>query len=164
MRLLLIFILFCIAGVQFGFCYNKTNAEKENHAISCSEEIQNIVKDRKYICYEFGNTNLMLLIIDGESSCEVYYWDSNSVMSTATIEKTDIIKWALNDMPRELQDAEYIVNEDYPVIWHKLSIINGDTEVIVSSSRNEIVGCKDLVKRINKLKEYLVWLWINKFM
>ncbi|MDE7135744.1 MAG: hypothetical protein K2N91_03855 [Muribaculaceae bacterium] len=115
---------------------------------------------RKYICYEFGLSNLIdIYIAEGDSVCDVFILDGKGNCVSTTCPKSPILKWAFDDMTNEITKSQVMAENDYKPSYYELSIINDDSQTILSSSTLIIDYSDDVKKKIEELKAFIVRIW-----
>ena len=118
---------------------------------------------RKYICYEFGLSNLLeIYIADGDSICDVSIHDGKGKCVSSTCSKSPILKWAFDNLTNEITMAQVMVDNQYKPYYYKLSIINDNSQTILSSSTLIIDYSNDLKEKIEELKAFIIKLWTHK--
>ena len=115
---------------------------------------------RKYICYEFGFSNIIkIYIADGDTICNVLILDGKGICVSTTCTKTPILKWAFDDMTNEITKASVKLDNNYKPYYYKLSIFNGSYQTILSTSTLLTDNRNGVKKKIEDLKACMVRLW-----
>ena len=151
------FFIFEIFFLMFLNVYSKSF-----NALECDSYLKEI-EDRPYICYNFGisepNT---VIIVKGDSICEALVYDRiNCKAERFNVLSTPILEWAFNDMIYEIQDAQYDTSNKYQPYFYQIVFVDGDDRTLITSSYRYVVDNEVLILNINKLKTFLVGLWIE---
>lgn len=115
---------------------------------------------RKYICYEFGFSNIIkIYIADGDTIYNASILDGKGNCVSTTCTKSPILKWAFDDMTNEITKSPVKLDNNYKPYYYKLSILNDSSQTILSSSTLLIDYSDDVKKKIEELKAFIIRLW-----
>ena len=115
---------------------------------------------RKYICYEFGFSNIIkIYIADGDTICNVSILDGKGNCVSTTCTKLPILKWAFDDMTNEITKSSVKLDNNYKPYYYKLSIFNGCCQTVLSTSTLLIDYRNGVKKKIEDLKAFIIRLW-----
>lgn len=116
---------------------------------------------RKYICYEFGFSNIFnICIFEGDSICDVYIVDTKGTKVLTSCPKTSILEWVFNLKPNELNN-QLIEDSVYSPLYYKLSFKNDSSQIILSSSSASYNQPIAEENQIEELKVFLIQLWYS---
>lgn len=117
---------------------------------------------RKYICYEFGFSNIIeVYIAERDTICDVSIFDGKGICVSTTCTKSPILKWAFDDMTNETTKSS-VKSDIYKPEYYKLSIFNDSCQTIISSSALITDNRDDVKKKIDELRAFMVRLWYSK--
>lgn len=154
MRNFIIIVLFCL-------CFTNKNYSSECDQGKNCGELQ-LDSCHKYICYEFGLSNLIdIYIAEGDTICDVLIFDGKGTCVSTTCQKSPILKWAFDVMANEITKSPIIVDNNYKPYYYKLSILYDSRREIISSSALLIDNSDDVKKKIEELKAFIIKLWIS---
>lgn len=152
MKYLLMVALFCL-------CFTNVIYSSECDEGKNFNELR-LDSGRKYICYEFGFSNIIkIYIADGDTICNVSILDGKGNCVSTTCTKSPILKWAFDDMTNERTKSSVIVDNNYKPYYYKLSILNDSSRKILSSSTLLIDYSDNVKKNIEELRAFIIKLW-----
>lgn len=154
MKYFIIIALFCLCFTNkiYSSEYDKGKICRELRLDSC----------RKYICYEFGLSNLIdIYIAEGDTICDVLILDGKENCVSTTCRKYPILRWAFDVMANEITKSPVIVDNIYQPCYYKLSILYDGSQTILSSSSLLIDYSDDVKEKIEELKAFIIKLWFS---
>ena len=151
-RLIFPILLFCCS----------LNVASNNIASHCCELI-NEYYSNPCLIYKFGFSKIITIKVEKNNDAyDIFIYDSEDKILVKSIEgKIQILEWALNDMPTELEEIEFERTNIYSDVFYELSIVCMHIDTIVCSSSKRIIGNLDFTKKIDILKSFLVELWVE---
>lgn len=152
MKYLLMVALFCL-------CF--TNMIYSSECDECGDRCElRWDSGRKYICYEFGFSNIIkIYIADGDTICNVSILDGKGNCVSTTCTKSPILKWAFDDMTNEITKSSIKLDNNYKPYYYKLSFFNGCYQTILSTSTLLTDNRAGVNKKIDDLKSFMIRLW-----
>ncbi|MDE6334903.1 MAG: hypothetical protein K2L77_09695 [Muribaculaceae bacterium] len=124
------------------------------------------IKGCDYICYEFGLSRIITIIVIKETeNYKVLIPDCcvRKIIETTAYDSS-ILDWAFNRMSVELKNSDYIIDDSYKPYYYKLSYITKNQKVLATITSMESFGEIGFVYNLDKLRTYLVELWIGNCM
>lgn len=117
----------------------------------------------KSICYILGLQTITIFQCD--SICKVIIESDNKdrVIST-TCEAVPILQWAFNEITEEMPKQQFTSDDEYHLLYFKLSLKEDGRETIIDSASMHITDNKELTTKINELKKFIANLWLSEFL
>lgn len=145
MKYFIILALLCLSSI------NKIHSYDFDKGQNCS--ILQLDTDRKYVRYQLGLIDIY--IADGDSICDVSI-ERRGKCVTTTCTKSPILKWAFDEMPEEITMSQKRASNSYNPFYYKLSILNDNSQTIISSSELITDYTDDINKKIKELKAFIM--------
>lgn len=144
----------------FSLCFTNQIYSSECDKGKYCDELR-LDSGRNYLCYEFGFSNIVkIYIADGDTICDVSILDGKGTCISTTCPKSPIIKWAFDYMTDEKTKPSVKSDNKYNPFYYKLSILDGSSQTILSSSLLLIDYNDDVKEKIEELKAFIIGLWI----
>ena len=146
--------------ITFFFIYFIQNTHASEPYKGTEDTKHQLIYNNKYISYEFGISNLTnIYIVERDTICDVYIFDEKGINASLTCPKTPILKWAFDIVSNNLSCNLPIEDNYYKTYYYKLSVIDGDRQITLTSSsslcdQNDV--CEALIE---ELKTYIIHLW-----
>lgn len=154
MKYILAVVSFCLCVNNMIFSFECDRGEPSSELLWCH--------DRKYICYEFGFSNLVdIYVVDGDSICDVIIYDGKGNCVSTTCQKSPIIKWAFDDMTNEITMPSVKLDKNFKPFYYKLSILNAKSQSIIDESTLLIDYSDEVNEKITELKALMIRLWYS---
>lgn len=148
--------------IVFSFIY--FNGHSELSPISGHISKLNERENCPYLCYEFCISELNSVLVFQESSTySIFIYNNSKQIDNLKVCSAPILDWAFSDMFQEIQDAHYLVSDDYHPFYYKLTFVDNCIETIVTSSNRCIINNENLCSHIDNLKSFLINLWMISF-
>lgn len=154
----IIAILLCICFTQ------SMNSTDHNDEVKQYIEFNRFVDGRKYICYEFGISEIIsIYIADGDTICDVIICDGNSQCISMTCKRAPILQWAFDKMEIELNGNQYVIDNNYKPYYYKLSLIEDRCQTIIASTTLRIINNDKMATKLEELRTFMADLWSSVF-
>lgn len=157
MKYLVIAALFSIGFPQFVY-------SAQDGKVTRSYEMK-FDSARKYVCYEFGITNIIsVFIADGDSVCDVSIFDGKNPRIITTCKKTPLLEWTFDNMADEMSKYTISTDKEFKPFYYQLSLLNDSCQTVVSSTTLSNNYSKELKTKIEELKSFMIKLWYSEFL
>lgn len=150
--------IFIVIILLVSLCVSQNVYSVERNNEKHQDDVFSEISDgRKYICFELGITyRLKVYIAEGDSICDVSFYNGRGGSVSTTCPKTSILKWAFDNSENEIMNSvPATIDSNYNQPYVRLSLLKDSSQRVIVSSSEKISQSYSVQKTINKLTNHM---------
>lgn len=117
----------------------------------------------EYFVYELGDNNCIIACHIDEGYRVIVSNPDIGIYEMTDIESSEILDWAFNVLPSELEKANYLYDDSGQIfsLFYSLWFVTDSTETVVDSAAKHVETPEYLQKKVDLLKGLLMERWVK---